>query len=292
VPGSLHLGDIGADGSVLAWQQKSRSLIVGRGPGDIADRDLSWLDYSTMPKLSSDGKQLVFSEEGDGGGVNYSVYVRPTDGGPAVRLGPGMGTDMSPDGKWVLSVRINPPPSQFVLLPTGAGEPRVLTNDELSHEFGNWMPDGKRLVFEAFAPGRPKRLYVQDATGGPARPITPEGVVGPLSPDGTLVASDGKLYPVGSSGSPRPIPGIEVKDRIERWASDSKALYVRQSPKSKPQSIFRLDVATGKRTLLHEIPFVPGATSLAWFTITPDGSAYVGTFGLIQGDLYRVTGLR
>src|SRR5262249_12899847 len=151
-------------------------------------------------KVSDDGKMLVFTEEGDGGGPDYSVFLRPTDGRPAVKLGTGFGTALSPDGKWGLSVRINPAPSPYVLLPTGAGACHVLTHDDLSHELGSWVLGGSRIAFEGFAPGRPKRIYLQDLQGGAAQPITPEGVVGPISDDAKLVASEGRIYEVGGRG--------------------------------------------------------------------------------------------
>ncbi len=289
VPGILHLGDVGLDGSVLLWQESTRSSIVGRARGDTADRDLSWLDYSTVPRLSDDGKLLVFTEEGDGGGVDYSVYIRPTDGGPAVRLGDGAGSDISPDGKWVLSLRLNPEPSQIVLLPTGAGEPKLLTHDDLSHELCRFAGGGTRVVFEAFAAGHPKRLYLQELSGGAPQPITPEGVTGPLSPDGRLVAFEGKLYEAGGSTT-RPILGAEPADKIEGWGSDSKSLFVRQILVSGGQRVFRIDVTSGRRTLVHDIAPIHGAAPRAWFTITPDGSAYFCTYVAVLGDLFRVTG--
>jgi Tol biopolymer transport system component len=290
VPGSLHLGDIAPDGSVLIWEQSTRSSIVGRGPGDTADRDLSWFDFSTVPHLSDDGKMLLFTEQGDSAGVDYAIYLRPTDGGPAVRLGSGLGAAISPDGKWVLSIRLNPSPSQYVLLPTGTGEPQVLTHDDLSHEFGSWVMGGTQIAFEGFAPGRPKRIYLQDLKGGAAKPLTPEGVGGVLSPDGKLVAFEGRLHEAGGTGAARPIPGIEPEDKIEAWSGDSKSLFVRQILKSDAQKVFRIDVGTGQRTLLHDLPPIPGASTRRWFTITPDGSAYFSTYGMVQGDLFRVTG--
>ena len=34
------------------------------------------------------------------GGLSYAVYVRKTDGSPAVLLGEGGAVSLSPDGKW------------------------------------------------------------------------------------------------------------------------------------------------------------------------------------------------
>jgi Tol biopolymer transport system component len=277
---------VSPDGSLVAFVDHS---IQGDDRGDVADRDLSWLDYSTCPRVSGDGKQLLFTEQGDGGGAEYSVYLRTTDGGPAVRLGPGIGCDISPDGKWVLSSRLAPAPSQLVLLPTGAGEAKVLTDDALTHEFGSFVDGGTRIVFEGFAPGRPKRLYLQDLSGGAPRPITPEGVAGLLSPDGTLVAFRGSVYEAGG-GAARPIPGFDANDRIEGWSSDSRSVLTRQVLPSGGQHVFRIDVTTGKRTLLHDVAPVPGASPRAWFTITPDGSAYFSSYYSRRGDLFVATG--
>jgi Tol biopolymer transport system component len=291
VPGNMHLADIGSDGNVLLWQENSRSGILGRGPGDTIDRDLSWLDWSTVPRLSRDGKNLLLTEEGDGGGADYSIFLRPTTGGQAVRLGSGLGLDLSPDGKWVLSIKLNPAPAQYVALPTGAGEPKPLTHDDLSHGLGEFTPDGTHVVFTGFAPQRPGRVYLQDLSGGAPEPLTPEGVVGPVSPDGTLVAFDGKLYPA-RGGASRPIPGLDPADHVEAWSGDSKGLFVREFPASGGARIFRLDVDSGRRTILYDIPRLPGAQSGVWLTITPDGSSYFYSYLTAQADLFQVTGLK
>jgi len=291
VPGSLHLGDMGADGSVLLSQVDARTEIHGRIPGDVVERDLSWFDWSTVPRLSADGKTLLFTEEGDGGGPDYSVFIRPTDGGPAVRLGAGLGVDISPDGRWVLAVRLNPEPAQLMLLPTGAGEAKVLTDDELSHNFAWFVGDGSTIVFDGFAPGRPRRMYLQNVAGGVAKPVTPEGVTGPVSRDGKAVAFERKIYPTDGS-PPRPIPGLEPADRIVAWGADSGTLFLRQLFPSGDYVVFRLDTATGRRTLLHKVPRVSGVQPGPWFTIALDGSTYMTTYLELRAELFRVTGLR
>ena len=290
-PGSLHLGDVGADGSVLIWSEDARFGLIGHAKGSTKDRDLSWLDWSTVPRISDDGRTLVFTEQGDGGGSAYSVYTRSMDGSPAVRLGSGNAVALSPDGKWVLTERLNPSPAQFVLLPTGAGEAKPITNDALAHGLGSFTPDGTHIIFSGFAPDHPPRLYLQDLTGGTPQPITTEGVTGAPSPDGKLVAApDGKLYPT-DGGAPRPIPGFEPGDLVERWASEPAVLFVRRKLESGDHQVFRLDAA-GRRTLMHQIARVPGSVMGRWFTITPDGSAYAMTYSASQSDLYRVTGLK
>src|SRR5437016_14636359 len=95
-----------------------------------------------------DGKTILFGYEGEGAGINYAVYLRKTDGSPAVRLGDGRSQRLSPDGKWALSVLFTPP--QLALLPTGAGEARSLERGPIEQYSGkaSWFPDGKRVVFQ------------------------------------------------------------------------------------------------------------------------------------------------
>jgi Tol biopolymer transport system component len=290
-PGSLHLADVGADGSVLLWQEDTRNGIQGRVPGDVTDRELSWLDWSTLPRLSADGKTLLFTEQGDGGGAEYSVFLRPTHGGAAVRLGTGAGSDLSPDGKWVLTLRLNPAPPQHMLLPTGAGEPRELPRDTLTHGLGWFVRDGTHMAFWGYASGAKGRVYLQDLAGGAPQPITPEGVLGVPSRDGKDVAFEGRLYAAGDTQG-RAIAGVEPEDRIEAWSADGKSLFVRRMLEDGAQRVLRLDLATGRRTLLHDIARIPRAEPRAWFTITPDASAYAFAYGTAEADLYRVTGLR
>jgi Tol biopolymer transport system component len=291
VPGSLHLGDVGADGSALLWQENSRFGLAGRGRDDTADRDLSWLDWAQIPVLSDDGRTLVFTEQGDGGGSEYSVYLRSMDGSPAVRLGSGNGYALSPDGKWVLTQRVNPAPAQLVLLPTGAGEAKQVTADSIAHTGARFTADGAHIVFSGFEPDHQPRLYLQSLAVGTPKPITPEGVTGLPSPDGTLTAFRRQLYSA-DGGPPRPIPGIEPEDRVVGWGSEPRSLFVLRRLETGGGQVFRLD-ATGRRTPVRQIAPVPGATSWAGeFTITPDASAYVMTYAVAQADLFRVTGLR
>ena len=289
VPGSLRLADIGADGSTLLWQENVRIGLTGRARGETRDRDLSWFDWSNSPKLSTDGKAFIFSEQGDGGGPEYSVYLRGMDGSPAVRLGPGNGLALSPDGKWAATQRINPPPAQIVLLPTGVGDVKQVTSDAISHENAWFTADGTGIVFLGFAPDRPSRLYVQSLSGGAPTPITPEGVTGVPSPDGTFVASKSSLYPT-DGGAPQPIPGIDPDDRIVGFALEPRSLFVVHKQAVDDWQILKLDAA-GHRTLLHQIVHVSATSGGQNFTVTPDGSVYVMTYAVDQADLFRVTGL-
>jgi len=296
-PGNLMLGDIGKDGALLLVHDNGRRGIIGLGVGETRERDLSWLDWSQPLALTDDGKTLLISEQGDGGGPGYSVYLRKTDGSPAVRLGGGDAQALSPDGQWVLAQRLNPAPAQLILLPTGAGDAKTVTNDALTHLAGRFMPDGKRIVFAGFATGRQPRVYIQDLEGGTAKPVTPEGVATSLllvSPDGSQIVAQRKLYPI-AGGDPLPIAGLDPLDSVVRWTTDGRGLYVRRTLDSRSVEIARFDLATGKRTPLRQITPLPeaaGMGGIGQLLITPEATSYVYGYGITMSDLYLVKGLR
>src|SRR5262249_7686876 len=120
VTASLTIQDVSRDGRVLVSQDDTRIGSLARIEGDVRERDLSWLDWSVATDLTADGKAFLFFESGEGGGAGYSVYVRKTDGSPAVRLGEGAAGTLSPDGKWALSLIHVTSQPQLVVLPTGA----------------------------------------------------------------------------------------------------------------------------------------------------------------------------
>jgi len=294
-PGNLTLGDVGKDGTVLLAHDNGRRGIIGLAAGESKERDLSWLDWSQPLDLSDDGKTLLISEQGDGGGPGYSVYLRKMDGSPAVRLGSGNAQALSPDGKWVLALRLDPAPAQLVILPTGAGDARPVTSDEITHQQARFMPDGKRILYVGFAPGRQARTYVQDLAGGSPKPVTPEGAVGlRISPDGTLVIARRQIHPI-AGGDSRPITGLEPTDGIIRWTSDGRSLYVRRLLDSRAVQIVRLDLATGKRTPVREVQPLPesaGMGGIGQLLLSPDASAYVYGYGVTMSGLYLVKNLK
>jgi hypothetical protein len=107
--------------------------------------------------------------------LTYTVYLRSTDGYPAVRLGEGSAVALTADQKWAI-VQTPESPAQLRLLPTGVGEARALTNDSINHQWVRCFADGKHYLFSGDEPGHGVRLYVQDFSGGQPQSITPDGV--------------------------------------------------------------------------------------------------------------------
>jgi Tol biopolymer transport system component len=269
---------------------------------DNKERELGWGDNSFASDLTPDGAMVALSVQGEASGRGYDVYVRKTDGSPAVRLGEGIPIKFSPDGQWVLTsypAGIKPASTpQLLLLPTGAGQVVTLTHDPIEHGFGTLLPDGKRFVFDGIEPGRGPRTWVQDGSGGKPQPITPEGVMAQgFSPDGKLmVAVDLEhrfsLYPV-DGGQPRALSGIEPGEVPIGWSADNKHLFV-ATVKAVPVRIYRTEVGTGRRQFVSKV--APSDLAGLWgfltVHITPDGKSYVYSDYRVLSDLYLASGLR
>ena len=298
VPGELTLLDVGKEGNVLLTRGIDRAGIVGLAAGETKERDLSWLDWSTPGDLSADGKNVLFSEAGEGGGPKYAVYLRKTDGSPAVRLGEGTGVALSPDGKWAVA-RPNTSPAPMYLLPTGVGEAKPLGQDSINHVRVRWLADGKRLIFSGNEPGHGLRLYVQSVEEGKPRAFSPEGINSNFvpSPNGELVAAvgpDQKLYtyPI-NGGERRLVPGVQPGEAPTGWSSDGRTLFVFQYGQI-PTQVVQIDMASGQRKLWKELDpaDAAGIDTINGVMMTADAKGYVYGYIRTLCDLYLVEGLK
>ncbi len=300
-PGTLTLHDISRDGRALIAHENQRMGMISLAPGETRERELAWLDWSLPADISPDGRTVLFVEAGEGGGATYGLYIRKTDGSPAVRIGDGAGAGFSPDGKWALAITSTSSAPQLVLYPTGAGNPQPLKRDNINYVGATFLPDGKRILIAGNEPGHAARVWLGDISGGKPRPITPEGAVkrslDTVSPDGKFVAArnpDGKfaIYPV-EGGEPRPIAGLEEGEEPTQWGGDGRFLYVSRRGVL-PRRVYRLDLATGRKEFWRE--FSPSDTAgldgISGLRVTPDGKAYVYAYQRLLSVLYLVDGLK
>jgi eukaryotic-like serine/threonine-protein kinase len=297
--GGLYLHDISKDGRALLNEYFWNVNLVAHS-ADGAERDLSWMDQAIVDAISSDGRSVVFDEVGEGGGSNGSIYRRTTDGAPAVRLGEGFGLGLSADGLWVLS-RPPAPPDTLLLLPTGAGQPRPVEHRGITTiNSAQFLPDGQRIVFLGRAGKESLRVYIQNFGGGPARAISPSGMIAAhmaVSPDGHFVATPGPdskiaIYPV-EGGAARPLPGAESGEGAIVWSADGGSIFVYRRREA-PARVFRIDVATGARELWKTIAPADrsGLVGIDNIVMTPDARAYAGSYEQILTSLELAEGLR
>jgi len=297
VPGGMWVEDI-HDGALLVVVQQRRLSLRGVPPGGKEERELGWLGWSIPGDLSRDGTKILFEEEADGGGPNYKVFLRDTDGSPPVQICEGRALAISPDKKWVISKPAREGPLSVV--PTGAGESRQLTHDGVSYTEVRYLRDGKQLLVTGVEKGHGAREYLMDVNTGNAKPITPEGFVGnSLSPDGrntVVLGPDGNwgVWPLDGSGL-RPIPGLDSRYYVSGWTPDGTSIYVVDSrDRGRARKVYRANVTTGKldfwRSFGDSLP--TGSSAVGPPIVSADGSAYVYLYDQELTQAYVVKGLK
>jgi len=289
--GGLTIYDIAADGRWLASRDDiSRNMIV-KAPGAAAEANLSWLDFSAPVKLTKDGRKLLFTEESGALGSNYAVCLRGTDGSPVVKLGEGTATDLSPDGRFALGIVSRSARDELMVYPTGAGEATRLDSGPIErYTNAHWFPDGNRIAVCGNGSAAPNRCFEQDITGGPPRALTPEHTDEAWpSPDGASLlvrhtrqapTTEGggtfSLHPTTGGGAPRPIPSLrDNTDTVVGWNPDGASLLV-SSVEGTTLSLSRVDLTTGKRTVLRTLKpaSAAGTTQVRSFVVADDPDVY------------------
>jgi eukaryotic-like serine/threonine-protein kinase len=298
VPGGMWMQDI-RNGAVLSVAQHERLGIRGIAPGGKEERELGWFGWSEFRDISRDGKKVLFEEEGDGGGPNYTVYLRDTDGSPPARIGEGNAIALSPDQKWAVTKAAKGGP--LMLVPTGAGEARQLTHDNVSYvPAGRFLPDGKNLLAIGIEPGHGGRDYLIDMTTGDSKPITPEGTIGDLiSPDGRSVvvrSSDriAGIWRLEGEGGFKALPGIDGSYAVADWAPDGESVYVQKRNERNKATLAKLNLKSGKiepwKTFGDQVG--AGANFVSSPHFSADGSAYAYLYVRVLSEAFVVTGMR
>jgi serine/threonine protein kinase len=296
MPAPMALDDI-RDGRVLGVAADSRMGVSFLSRGDKEERDLSWFDGSRIYDISNDGKTILFVELTYGQPRNVAIYLRKTDGSPAVRLGDGNRPALSPDGKWVVCILSDGPRTNLTLLPTGAGEARSIGAGGMHYERVEWFPDGQRILFTGNQPNGPLRTFVQSLNGGKVTPVGPEETVAArVSPDQKYVtlAAAGRLslFPI-DGGDPKPIASLDPGETVIRWSADGRHLFLSKVEEPSFAKISRLDISTGRKELWKELRTPdPVGVNIRDVVMTPDGESLAYSFQRDITTLFLISGLR
>ncbi len=298
IPGNMTLADISHQGAVLVLLEHERMRARFMGAGDAGTRDLTWLDWTRLCSITSDGTRILFDETGVGGGELGSAYFRGTDGSPAIRLGDGMAYNFSPDAQWALT-GVGVSPARLDLVPCGAGEPRMLPTGDLKVDHASWFPDGHTICCLAREPGHGMRLFKFDIETGKYVAFSEEGITNYdvlVSPDGHSVAAHGPdrklaIYPV-DGGAPKPLKGVLEYERPSRWSAEGDAIFVFTRGEV-PARVWRIDLETGERKLWREIspPDRTGVEGIATVRMTADAASFAYSYYQRLSGLYVVEGL-
>ena len=230
---------------------------------------MSLLDYSFAADIAADGRTLLFDEEGEAGGANYTVYLRKSDRSPVVRLGEGNALALSPDGKWALSII----PLAELAVPAAARRAPASPADSRSRASApsrrrRGCPTARASSSPAASRATGCGSTSRPSTGGKPSAITPEGITSALPGFRRLARRQ-----VGRGDRPRPqgdalprrrrraarrSPASRDGEFPLRFSPDGRSLYVWKRG-DVPARVSALDIETGQardsgRTSCRPIP--------------------------------------
>jgi hypothetical protein len=299
----FYLHDVAPDGRLLLERFIGRQGIIWRSADGAPERDLGWLDGTNLRALSRDGSRILFAEAGEGAGPIGGVYLRRTDGSPAMRLGDGEPWSLSPDGKWALAITVSATP-EIMLLPTGTGSPRKVAVEGIKPFGAIFIGDGSKIAIFHSAPGEPPRLSVVGLDGGRPTAIAVPGISArngiAFSLDGARIAYGDTEHRIRtapiSGGAPATVPGAALGEceYVADWSGDGRFIVV-ENDCDVPERVLRVSVQSGERTPWKELQPNDGAgvilVSRAFFTSDGTGYAYK-YFRNVSSDLFLVDGLK
>ena len=296
VPARFIVFDVASDGRWLAVREDLSVGVRARVPSQETERDLSWIGSTGARALSADGAWLLMVDVGPRGGRNYGVVLRKTDASQTIRLGEGLPQKLSPDGKWAAAIIAAP--AQLVLYPTGPGDAIRLGIAPIDEPHLGGMVSGRHAAARVRVGGRRTRRAATASTapGSPPAPLTPEGVLATLAPDGKtlLLAMPDGGFQLSSidGGPPRPVHGLRSGDRQIAWSRDSQAVYVQQGFQA-PASVERVVLATGARSVVRRARArgrVGPITALYVMDWVDDGRWYAYYYTSLPSTLFVVSG--
>ncbi|MGB0117213.1 MAG: protein kinase [Terriglobales bacterium] len=290
--------DIASSGRALVSTEEARGTMSMVEHGSNQERDMSWLSYSWGPQLSGDGSEVLFTDLSEESGNNYSVYVRKTDGSPAVRLGGGgYASDITLDGKWALVVLPDDPAARLQIVPVGPGQAHVLHWDGIQPRWAEWFPDGHRILMRGSQAGRPEAIYLTDVDGSTPKQLSSGDFtwrsVAPDQQSFIAVVNGTFVNHSVSDASSKAISGIGPQEFPIGWA-DSKHVFV-QTTTATGLTISKVDIESGTRELWQTITpkDATGLRPMRTATgITPDGRWMAFGCRTQLGQLYRSDTLR
>ncbi|MGI8961078.1 MAG: protein kinase domain-containing protein [Bryobacteraceae bacterium] len=167
----------------------------------------SYPGWQIDPALSSDGKQIAFSWDGEKGD-NFDIYVKLVDAGSPLRLTTSSAAEIlpawSPDGRYVAFYRVSDREhGAIVIVPALGGAQRTVAHTAASACQGlSWSPDGRSLaIVDRPSSEGVDSIFLLSISSGEKRRITspPDGYFGDCSP---VFSPDGRAIGFVRRGTP------------------------------------------------------------------------------------------
>ena len=276
------LQDVGETGCLFVASSGGTNLILRKDGG--APRDFSWLGSTIVNDLSPDKKSVLFVD-GTAAEKTLGTWVRPLDGGEALRISDGDPGKFSPDGRWVVgtSRHISGPP-QLLLVPAIGGKTRQLTHDQAAYSDPSFA-GSKELLFVRTENGR-SEVWRMATDGTGARPLGVTGCSAPTAhPSGgsflCLGGPEGRAlleYRRGASSPPRTIHELagDVAFVYARWSESGDQIFVLTSDRK------LLTVETSSGAIVREelIPFAEGVGDESLIAAAVSSDAKIQTYSI------------
>ena len=305
VPTNLVLLDIDASGRVLLTGNEATGLTVGSTTVDSRERKIEMHGWTVPGRVSRDGRTLLASSLGTD--HDYGVLIRRTDGSAPIKIGRGLAQELSPDGRWALSITPSEP-NRVLLLPTGPGEPRQLDVGDLVPNTGVFVPPGQTVAVVGARNGSPAAVVVDISSGKRSaldltelrgRELTGRRYLGThASPDGLLLGimtDDGKVlaWPLPGGGPARELATLGPQEVFVGWSADPARIQVAtwNGPTAR---IDALDITTGRRSTIRDITVddPAGLLTVPALYLSGDARTYIYGSARMLSTLYLVTGLQ
>ncbi len=300
--GLLELLDVAPDGRAMVTLGMVIKGTVGMNAPDFRERDISWNEATYTHDISPDGKSLLLGVSGlwNSGEERAPLYLRKSDDSMPVRLGEGVSSSFVFNGRQVFAWAGSRNP-HFTLIPLDPGQTKEFRFPGLENG-GYLLPDNQRVLTSINE--KWFILNLMDGTRVPfsdrsrtsflgSRPVTPAGdwVMMKQGP-GNFLNSPLFLFSL-TGAAPIQVKGYEPGDIPMCWNGDGKSIYVFNRD-GLPARIHRIELATGKRTLVREImPANPaGMAGILSLVMTPDAQHLAYNYVRKLSDLYLIEGLK
>ncbi len=293
-----RLHDISPAGRALVSSDIDRFTMVMVEHALKVENYVSGVGLGLEPRLTPDGKELVYTDASERGGKDYGVYLKKMeDNGTAVRIGGGgYASDISNDGKFVLIVM--PGEGKVQLVPVGAGETQTLHWEGFQVSAANWFPDGQHILLVGNPAGQPLGLYETDRGGtAPKVLVKTAPLWADVTPDGEslLLLVDGRLVQRSiRDGSEKKLRALGVGEAPVEWSTEANHLFTRVFGSTSIR-IDKMDLRNEKRETWYEFKASNQDGALLnsqQASITPDGRWMVFDYRIPLGQFYESENLR
>ncbi|MCW1967443.1 MAG: PD40 domain-containing protein [Anaerolineae bacterium] len=281
-PSNGQIGYITLDGNIAVMDATGRDVKDITVDANLNDRSRDLISYR-FPTFAHDGKHIAFvgiRSSARTQGMTQTLYVAPVDTRPKISAAFATADanipyfDWSPDDQRLAVLSINPTSGSIKVISRTTGTTNNF--DDGTTVYWHWRPDSGAMMAHLGGSidfNHDAKLSLGEASS-PARKLsTPPGdfQAPQFSPNGKYILvvahlnGDNQLIVLEASGAPLCKLAALTNGGFFAWSPDGKrvALMDTISPVFEPAPLDLIDIASGKRTRVHEL-----ATAFFW---SPNG---------------------